>query len=190
MICISILKMPPNINCLEANLNERVAIPLTQAVRNISAGCVAGRNHVTLHNHTNESIQVTIEVDIKAALSIKQLVERLPWDVDSLLDLSSLSFSTSRPQEDVHVVHTQSSRTCPISLMAMEFPAKGRDCKHSQLFDAASFLRLASFTDSWKCPICKYAPIPIIIPKLTQSNCLHCCPSAITQAEDLVRMRI
>lgn len=48
--------------------------------------------------------------------------------------------------------------TCPITLMRMAIPARGRDCRHLQCFDLESFIQVTkgskAFNNRWKCPEC------------------------------------
>jgi len=50
------------------------------------------------------------------------------------------------------------SAICPLSLGRIAIPSRGRNCKHPQCFDLASFLSFADQT-SWFCPLCKN-PVP------------------------------
>lgn len=48
--------------------------------------------------------------------------------------------------------------TCPISLMKIEIPVRGRGCNHLQCFDLSSYLQVNKqtrvFNARWKCPEC------------------------------------
>ena len=43
----------------------------------------------------------------------------------------------------------------PISGEIMKHPGRGKYCRHSQCFDLKEFLRTATATQSWVCPICR-----------------------------------
>jgi len=43
----------------------------------------------------------------------------------------------------------------PITTQRMKLPAKGKDCKHLQCFDARYFIQMNEKKETWACPICK-----------------------------------
>ncbi|ORY32418.1 zf-MIZ-domain-containing protein [Rhizoclosmatium globosum] len=43
---------------------------------------------------------------------------------------------------------------CPLSLVRIEHPAKGKQCQHQQVFDAEKFLQFNEKRSTWKCPVC------------------------------------
>lgn len=48
--------------------------------------------------------------------------------------------------------------SCPITLMRIGIPARGRHCRHFQCFDLESFVQVTkgakAFNNRWKCPEC------------------------------------
>ncbi|CAI6353469.1 unnamed protein product [Macrosiphum euphorbiae] len=43
----------------------------------------------------------------------------------------------------------------PLTTQRMKVPARGKECKHLQCFDAKKFLQMNEQTQKWECPICK-----------------------------------
>lgn len=68
--------------------------------------------------------------------------------------------STTTEDDDVACVErTQRFKlSCPITLMRMMIPARGRHCRHLQCFDLESFIQVTkgskAFNNRWKCPEC------------------------------------
>ncbi|KAI8840981.1 MIZ/SP-RING zinc finger-domain-containing protein [Chytriomyces cf. hyalinus JEL632] len=43
---------------------------------------------------------------------------------------------------------------CPISLVRMSTPGRGKKCNHVQSFDLETFIQMNEKKDVWKCPVC------------------------------------
>ncbi|KAL4100710.1 hypothetical protein QTP88_020744 [Uroleucon formosanum] len=43
----------------------------------------------------------------------------------------------------------------PLTTQIMKIPARGKECKHLQCFDAIKFLQMNEQKETWACPICK-----------------------------------
>ncbi|XP_035223797.1 E3 SUMO-protein ligase PIAS4-like [Stegodyphus dumicola] len=44
---------------------------------------------------------------------------------------------------------------CPVKMKIMEYPTRGSECKHVDVFDLQSFLEEMQFYFKWKCPFCQ-----------------------------------
>eukprot|EP00455_Lapot_gusevi_P008693 TRINITY_DN1380_c0_g1_i3.p1 TRINITY_DN1380_c0_g1~~TRINITY_DN1380_c0_g1_i3.p1 ORF type:complete len:213 (+),score=21.53 TRINITY_DN1380_c0_g1_i3:46-684(+) len=51
------------------------------------------------------------------------------------------------------------STQCPLSIMRLQMPAKGKQCVHAQCFELGAFLQFSQQSCIWQCPIC-YVPLP------------------------------
>ena len=49
--------------------------------------------------------------------------------------------------------------TCPITMLRVVIPAKGRLCSHIQAFDLATYIAFCNQAQVWNCPICQ-KPLP------------------------------
>jgi hypothetical protein len=80
--------------------------------------------------------------------------------------LSRLSMSESvefvkklfDPLDGVEVLSVRMSTKCPVSLMRMKIPARGKECKHTTCFDLDTFVAIISTRsinrNQYTCPIC------------------------------------
>ena len=50
--------------------------------------------------------------------------------------------------------YTENSSICPITKRPVSIPAKGKHCKHEEVFDLIPFLSLCMAVGEWKCPVC------------------------------------
>ncbi|KAI8853901.1 MIZ/SP-RING zinc finger-domain-containing protein [Chytridium lagenaria] len=55
---------------------------------------------------------------------------------------------------DVEIGDSIVSFMCPLTLVRIEHPAKGADCKHVQCFDLKSFCAMLNLGSFWKCSVC------------------------------------
>ncbi|KAJ3061025.1 hypothetical protein HDU98_003054 [Podochytrium sp. JEL0797] len=70
---------------------------------------------------------------------------------------ASTSTSANAPSnDDICVGDSVVSFTCPLSLKRVQHPARGKNCKHKQAFDAKIFLAFNENKDSWKCIVCNH----------------------------------
>ncbi|KAI9324217.1 hypothetical protein BDR26DRAFT_882021 [Obelidium mucronatum] len=57
-------------------------------------------------------------------------------------------------EDDVSVGDSTITFSCPLALIRIKHPAKGKNCKHKQVFDAETFLSFNEKKDTWKCVVC------------------------------------
>lgn len=55
---------------------------------------------------------------------------------------------------DIVVGSSKMSLKCPLSTLRINLPCRATTCKHTQCFDAISFLQLQEQGPTWVCPIC------------------------------------
>lgn len=55
---------------------------------------------------------------------------------------------------DIVVGSSKMSLKCPLSTLRISLPCRATTCKHTQCFDATSFLQLQEQGPTWVCPIC------------------------------------
>ncbi|KAJ3005933.1 UNVERIFIED_CONTAM: hypothetical protein HDU68_004351, partial [Siphonaria sp. JEL0065] len=91
------------------------------------------------------------------------LAPKIPRDLGELqkevvkicLASSSSTCETKKADEDdVCVGDSTITFSCPLSLIRIRHPAKGKHCKHKQVFDAETFLSFNEKKEMWKCVIC------------------------------------
>lgn len=126
----------------------------------ISFGCLPGKNTILIRNDNALLFSLEFYIEVRFPISICDFLDRMPRDVSSVLDLSVLSLDHPEDNSGAQIIQHKASQICPITLLLISFPCKGRNCGHSQLFDARSFLKLASTTSHWKCPICSISLLP------------------------------
>lgn len=71
---------------------------------------------------------------------------------------------------------------CPISGKLIEFPVRGINCVHSGNFDFSSFIKMATLTHKWICPICS-KPLPyeeLALDDTAYAEMLECMKSDLT----------
>jgi hypothetical protein len=66
--------------------------------------------------------------------------------------------------DGIEVGDTVLSLVCPISLVRIRTPGRGRACKHVQAFSIETFLELARGCGDWRCGICR-GPIAVNVCK-------------------------
>lgn len=138
-------------------INDVLLVLFNQEPLNISPHCIPSTNKMTISNELNGSLlEVSIQIELKICLDIPTLIHRIPHDLN--LDFMSLSF-TGSADDDLQIISNFRSETCPISLLPIKVGVKGKDCKHSQVMDAESYIVMAKSMNSWKCPLCSlYLP--------------------------------
>lgn len=151
---ITLSSLPEEVRCVEATLNGLHNLVLTESAKDVSSSCVPGRNELILINQLPFMLTVVVQIELKRAIPIDQVLLKIPRDIDSVLDLSRISIS--KFDGNVETLQISPSNSCPITLKEIVTPVKGDLCKHSQPFDARSYLLFASQTGVWKCPICRY----------------------------------
>ncbi|KAJ6232303.1 tonalli [Anaeramoeba flamelloides] len=112
--------------------------------------------YLTMKGWLGNSNLIVVLQNMKAInfdLYLKTLIPTILNDQkESFTKISKIIFQSSRffynVQQDV------CSLKCPISMDFMEFPARGKDCKHLQCFDLKSYLKLAFDYGNWNCPCC------------------------------------
>lgn len=132
---------------------NKVALDTSLSNINISALCQPGLNTISLGNPSSETVVVKLQIDLNDFTDLNRFIKRIPDDISSFVDLSSLSIDGS---DDLSVIGQKCCKICPIMLRPIDIAVKSRNCRHLQPFDALSFLNLAIATNSWKCPICGY----------------------------------
>ncbi|XP_016658589.1 E3 SUMO-protein ligase PIAS1-like [Acyrthosiphon pisum] len=60
-----------------------------------------------------------------------------------------------RNNDDMSVDSITVTLKDPVSTQRMKVPARGKECKHLQCFDAKKFLQMNEQKQTWECPICK-----------------------------------
>ncbi|KAJ3074178.1 hypothetical protein HDU98_011930 [Podochytrium sp. JEL0797] len=58
-------------------------------------------------------------------------------------------------EDEICVGNSTITFSCPLSLVRIKHPSKGKKCKHKQVFDAATFLAFNEKNEIWKCIVCK-----------------------------------
>ncbi|KAJ3126291.1 SUMO ligase siz1 [Physocladia obscura] len=66
----------------------------------------------------------------------------------------SLSQSLLENENEIEVGETTLSFMCPLSLLRIDVPGRGRRCQHLQCFDVQTFLQFQENNSQWKCVIC------------------------------------
>eukprot|EP00288_Rhodomonas_lens_P004715 CAMPEP_0177725530 /NCGR_PEP_ID=MMETSP0484_2-20121128/19299_1 /TAXON_ID=354590 /ORGANISM="Rhodomonas lens, Strain RHODO" /LENGTH=463 /DNA_ID=CAMNT_0019238047 /DNA_START=126 /DNA_END=1513 /DNA_ORIENTATION=+ len=61
--------------------------------------------------------------------------------------------------DDIACTDLEVSLRCPLSMLRINLPAKGRNCNHLQCFDLSTFLEYAKKHSFWLCPNC-HKPLP------------------------------
>jgi len=61
--------------------------------------------------------------------------------------------------DEIEELSLHVSLRCPISLLRITIPSRGRDCKHLQCFDLQSYLSLNEKNPKFICPCC-HKPLP------------------------------
>lgn len=116
---------------------------------NISQHCIPFANNLIILNENNDNLlEISFQIELKVNLELEKAIHLIPQDLN--LDFMSLSCSDGK----LPIVFDIKCSICPISLTPIKVGVKGKDCKHSQIMDAESFLRMATSLNSWKCPIC------------------------------------
>ena len=54
----------------------------------------------------------------------------------------------------------ETSVLSPMSGKLLKHPGRGRNCKHAQCFDLLEFLKIATSTQMWACPVCRTPTYP------------------------------
>ncbi|KAF7720610.1 hypothetical protein EC973_006992 [Apophysomyces ossiformis] len=61
---------------------------------------------------------------------------------------------------EIHQQHFRMSLKCPISLLRIQQPVRGENCKHPDCFDLESYLVVNQDNIGWKCPHCNECTPP------------------------------
>lgn len=160
-IVVHVTALPKGVKHITISVNGGTALTIGKAPIDVSSLVLSGSNHIVLQNPLPTSIEVRLQVEVKAPFSLEQTLRRIPCDPDLTLDLSSFAVSSEAHadtgglvESDLELVKIKPSGTCPITLQRISIPGKGVSCKHGMVFDVRSYLLLGSTTNSWKCPIC------------------------------------
>ncbi|KAJ3442333.1 tonalli isoform b [Anaeramoeba flamelloides] len=112
--------------------------------------------YLTIEGWFDNSNLIVVLQNMKATnfeLYLKTLIPSIFNDQkESFTKISKIIFRSS--QFFYNVQQDVCSLKCPISMDFMEFPARGKDCKHLQCFDLKSYLKLAFDYGNWNCPCC------------------------------------
>eukprot|EP00029_Vermamoeba_vermiformis_P007703 TRINITY_DN3408_c0_g1_i1.p1 TRINITY_DN3408_c0_g1~~TRINITY_DN3408_c0_g1_i1.p1 ORF type:complete len:629 (+),score=50.58 TRINITY_DN3408_c0_g1_i1:41-1927(+) len=138
------------LNTIDVNMNflngvdEILGIDITSKCRAV--------NNLTITRFSNWGLFSNISFSIRLAKvnTIDTLKERMqPYNV--CFEKVSKSF---HGDNDIAEVSLKFSLRCPLSLMRIELPIKGKDCKHIQCFDANSYLQINKNHPKFDCPVC------------------------------------
>ena len=69
---------------------------------------------------------------------------------------------TKARDPDIVATSTVLSLKCPLSYSRINLPCRSTSCRHTQCFDATSYLQLQEQGPTWSCPICN-TPAPFEI---------------------------
>lgn len=159
-IVVHVTTMPKEVKHLTISVNDKATLTIDRTPTDVSSLVLSGSNHIVLQNPLLTSVEVHLQVEVKALFSIEQALRRIPFDPDVALDLSSFAVSgearadAGNLEHDLELLKIKPSGICPITLQKISVPGKGVSCEHSMVFDVRSYLILGITTNSWKCPIC------------------------------------
>ncbi|KAI9315099.1 hypothetical protein BX666DRAFT_355876 [Dichotomocladium elegans] len=106
------------------------------------------------------SIQVFVR-ETESAIVNKIMSKVLDINIGRNIINKLLGKSGSNEDDDLEVLQptVRISLKCPISLMRIRIPVKGKDCRHPECFDLQSYLAISVENPKWRCPICStYIP--------------------------------
>jgi hypothetical protein len=143
------------LNSMDVNMNflngvdEILGIDITSKCRAV--------NNLAITRFSNWGFFGNMSFSIKLARinSIDVLKERIAKEkmrpYNECFEKVSKSF---QGDNDIVEVSLKFSLRCPLSLMRIELPVKGKDCKHIQCFDANSYLQINKNHPKFDCPVC------------------------------------
>lgn len=152
---------------VSVQLNDSEAIMIDAAPRDISSQTRPGLNQMLITNLSTDALEISLQIQIRQLTDLNRFIKNIPPEIDALSCLESLSLGEGKPSNndtsrDLDVIETRriNVNTCPISLQQIVISVKGKNCRHTQGFDATSYLTLATLTGSWRCPICQVMILP------------------------------
>eukprot|EP01135_Chromosphaera_perkinsii_P006316 Nk52_evm45s485 gene=Nk52_evmTU45s485 len=147
----------------QSNSNSRVMSYLPPDVSDILH---RPANVPTTYNRSKSSTNVANEAPARHAVSAART---------SALDSSRNRQLTKRSNGDILIGDVTLSLRCPISLMRMVKPVKGKWCKHTGCFDESSYMQLKRN----KCPICGKPIQDLVVDKGVLQALKHTGPTVM-----------
>mmetsp|Transcript_7993 Transcript_7993/g.12126 ORF Transcript_7993/g.12126 Transcript_7993/m.12126 type:complete len:717 (+) Transcript_7993:149-2299(+) len=108
-----------------------------------------------------DSVPFIMLVQLVKNVSVRQMLEeiknrnRLPKEVALKRVIDSFKISQVE-DEDLEATSTKLSLRCPLGLVPIEVPGRGRYCTHLQCFDISMFLSMNENSSGagWRCSVC------------------------------------
>lgn len=91
---------------------NKIPLDISSGSINISASCRPGLNTLTLGNPSNDAVIVKLQIDLNDFTDLNSFIQRIPDDVNSFVDISSLSIDESG---DLFVIAQKCQKICPIT---------------------------------------------------------------------------
>ncbi|KAG0176924.1 hypothetical protein DFQ28_005670 [Apophysomyces sp. BC1034] len=140
---------------------------------NLGPYLVQGSNELVVHQYDcacsyyfciQIELQETEDIIKRSVLSRTLSIEVVQNLINSRLGKLQISNQpdTSRDDDEIeiHQQHYRMSLKCPISLLRIQQPVRGEDCKHPDCFDLQSYLVINQDSITWKCPHCNECTPP------------------------------